>query len=87
MFLSPQLGMCNLQLVTKFTCTAKMDVAFKGADVIFLAGGFLHLPGLSRNDVISSNALESKVRTNHYSRVKNVFLIFSWFERGKQRNY
>ncbi|GFR75656.1 malate dehydrogenase, cytoplasmic [Elysia marginata] len=54
----PELMTCNARLVRKFSCTSSMDQAFTDADVIFLASGTPPSQGLSRNDIIGTNALE-----------------------------
>ncbi|CBJ32518.1 conserved unknown protein [Ectocarpus siliculosus] len=46
---------CNSDLVTEVVATSDPEVAFKGADVAVLLGGFPRLPGMERRDLIAKN--------------------------------
>ncbi|KAK3727702.1 hypothetical protein RRG08_032659 [Elysia crispata] len=65
----PELMTCNPRLVRKYWCTSSMDQAFTDADVIFLASGTPPSHGLSRNDIIGTNALESRAFGQALNRV------------------
>ncbi|GFO50566.1 malate dehydrogenase [Plakobranchus ocellatus] len=58
----PEVMTCSPRLVRKYSCTSNMDEAFTDADVIFLASGTPPSHGLSRNDIIGTNALEYRKR-------------------------
>eukprot|EP00903_Cladosiphon_okamuranus_P020554 g18866.t1 len=46
---------CNSELVTEVVTTCDPEVAFEGADVAVLLGGFPRLPGMERRDLIAKN--------------------------------
>lgn len=56
----PELMTCNARRVRKYSCTSSMDKAFTDADVIFLCSGTPPSHGLTRNDIIGTNALEHR---------------------------
>ena len=46
---------CAFPCLGEVTCTADPDVAFAGADVAILVGGFPRKPGMLRKDLIQAN--------------------------------